>query len=327
MPLPAEKITRVIVPDNQAGKRLDLFLVYQLPNQSRSYFQKLLGAGRITVNGVLKKPSYAVRAQDEIVVHFSSELKPELRPEPIPLDIIYEDSDLLVINKPAGLVVHPAAGHWTGTLVHALLHHCQQLSTGAPSRPGLVHRLDKDTSGLMVVAKTDFAHTRLAQQLKDHTLGRNYFAIICGHLSKKSGRVDLPLGRSRRDHKKIVVTPIKSRTAVTLYEVHSRYAICELVIVRLLTGRTHQIRAHFAHIGHPLLGDPEYGGRTKWWNSLSGKQKLWARTVVDMLPRQALHAQRIEFIHPRTLKRLAFESTIPVDMQQVIDYLQFEARL
>ena len=241
-----------------------------------------------------------------------------LLPEPIPLDIVYEDEHLLVVNKPAGMVTHPAYGNYTGTLVNALLHHCAGLSAvNDVTRPGIVHRLDKDTSGLMVVAKTDVAHVHLARQFARRTIRREYQAIVWGALAGSTGIIEANLGRSKSDRKKMAVVA-GGKPAVTEYAVLEQFPYLSLVRLRLQTGRTHQIRVHLAHIHHPVFGDPTYNGRHMLYGPGTARQKAEVQAMLAILTRQALHARTIGFRHPATGSEVMFESDLPEDMRQVL---------
>ena len=312
--------TFIVPPENRqietaapaaSGKwRLDAWLAAQ-PGLalSRSQIRNLIVAGQVTVNGrPAAKPGHWVRPADALAV-----TRPELRPlglvaENIPLDILYEDEQLIVLNKPAGMVVHPAPGHAEGTLVHALLHHCQTLSgIGGVQRPGIIHRLDRDTSGVMLVAKTDFAHQHLSRQLKSRELTRLYHAIVHGRFNALSGSIEAPLQRQRQDRKKIVVAREGGRYALTLYQVMQQFAAHAFLKIELKTGRTHQIRVHLKHIHHPVVGDPMYGNASQ--NNLD-------------MPRQALHAQTVAFTHPVSGARLTFTTALPDDMQRILTKLK-----
>jgi len=262
--------------------------------------------GHATVNGVARKPSYAVRAGDAIALELPPPAPATLEPEDIPLDILYEDADLLVINKPAGLVVHPAPGHASGTMVNALLQHCSDLAgIGGERRPGIVHRLDRYTTGVMVVAKTQLAVGQLVSQFQHGRVRKEYLAIVRGHPEPATGTVRTLIGRSSSNRKKMSAQPARGRRAVTHYETVQKYEAFSLVRLRIETGRTHQIRVHMAHIGHPVVGDRQYG-----------------RTRRDALPlpveRQMLHAARIAFEHPRTCEMLEFEAPLPADLRQLL---------
>lgn len=283
-----------------AGRRLDHYLAETRTELSRSRIQKLIEAGLVAVN---KEPctdkNYRLQPGDEIAVNVPEPVKSSIGPEQIPLDIIYEDKDLLVVNKPRGMVVHPAPGHAQGTLVNALLNHCSDLSgVGGVARPGIVHRLDKDTSGLLIVAKNDFAHHSLSAQLKSRKLRREYLALVFGLVKPKQGRIEAPVGRHPRHRKKMAVTA-GGRTAVTHYRVIKYYDHHSLLRLKLETGRTHQIRVHLAHIGYPVVGDPVY--------SRSGSGDL----PPHLAQPQALHALSLSFSHPRSGNVLKFSSPLP----------------
>ncbi|NPV29731.1 MAG: RluA family pseudouridine synthase [Firmicutes bacterium] len=291
----SEETYRFEVPPEADGKRLDYFLSRQTPFLSRSQVQRLIEKGLVLVNFRQARSSYRVRANDQIEMKVPPPDEVALRPESIPLEIVYEDDDLLVVNKPPGLVVHPAPGHSGGTLVNALLNHCPNLpGIGGYLRPGIVHRLDKDTSGLLVVSKTDLAHQSLTAQLKARQIKRKYLALVHGEVREEEGMIDAPLGRDPKNRKKIAVVP-NGKEARTFYRVKERFPGYTLLDVELETGRTHQIRVHLAYAGYPVAGDPVYGPR---------------RNPLD-LPGQALHAYRITFTHPRTGEFLSFEAPLP----------------
>ena len=240
-------------------------------------------------------------------------------PEPIPLDLVFEDETVIVVNKPPGLVVHPAAGNYSGTLVNGLLYHCRSLSNqGAPLRPGIVHRLDKNTSGLLVIAKNDFAHQHLAAQFKNHTITRIYRGLAVGVLRGSRGTISSPIGRDPKDRKKMSSRPLWGRNAVTHWEVLKQYRFFTLLSIRLKTGRTHQIRVHLASIHHPVLGDPDYGGR----KSLSFLPKTESRRFFSLVKRQLLHATTLGFIHPRQKKYVEFSTSLPEDFRSVLEKLE-----
>jgi len=312
------------VPPDESGQRLDLFLAGQNLNLTRSRIQNLIRQGRVLVDGARVKPNFKVKPNQIIRIEIPAPQISKIQPEKIPLDIVYEDKDLLVVNKPAGMVTHPAAGNRSGTLVNALLYHCRNLSgIGGVARPGIVHRLDKDTSGLLLVAKNDSAHLKLSRQLQDKSLFREYAAVVWGKMPQKKGTIDAPIGRKPTDRKKMSVTAVASRIAVTEYEVKESFRPCELLSIRLKTGRTHQIRVHLAYWGHPVTGDPEYGGRSKWINNLkSSAERNQAEEILKLISRQALHARKIGFIHPATGQYTEFESRIPLDMQELLAYLR-----
>ena len=294
------------VSEENIGDRIDKVLSKQLPEMSRSSLQKLVNDGCVFVNGNIVSKNYKIKNSDTISVEIpeAEELKAE--PQDIPIDIVYEDDSLLVVNKPQGMVVHPAAGNPDGTLVNALLFHCKgRLSSiNGVIRPGIVHRIDKFTSGLLMVAKTDKAHNFLAQQIKDHNFTREYNAICIGRFKEPSGTVNEPIGRSKFDRKKMCVTYQNCKEAVTHYEVLEDLGQYSLVKFRLETGRTHQIRVHSAFIGHPVLGDDVYG---KAYKGLEG---------------QCLHAKKLGFIHPETKEYMEFDSELPVYFVKVLEKLR-----
>lgn len=301
-----------IVTPKDTRLRLDLYLLKKNPSLSRSRVQRLIQDGHITVNGQKAKPSYRVHLDDRVCIDLPPPTPLEIKPEAIPLEIIYEDAHLLVVNKPAGMVVHPAPGHFAGTLVHALLHHCRDLSgIGGKERPGLVHRLDKETSGLLVVAKAEQAHKVLAAQFKAHTVTRCYLTLVHGIPKAHRGTVELAIGRDLRDRKKISPRTTRPRSAITQYEVLERYGKFSLLAVRPKTGRTHQIRVHLSHLGHPVMGDKVYGLKKK----KDFEQELW-------ISRQMLHAQQLGFDHPETGQRMEFSAPLPLDMERIISWLK-----
>jgi len=255
-----DDIMEMKVTGEQAGMRLDVYVSGLVPEMTRSRVQKLIIEGGVTVNGIPSKSNYKVREGDTVSVKVPRPEPLEVTAEQIPLDIVYEDKDLLVVNKPQGMVVHPAAGNYTGTLVNALLEHCDDLSgINGVIRPGIVHRIDKDTSGLLVVAKNDKAHLGLARQIKEHTVSRKYIALVHGNIAEPRGIVDAPIGRDPHNRKKMAVITRNSKPAVTKYRVVERFENYTLVECSLETGRTHQIRVHLAYLGHPVAGDPAYG--------------------------------------------------------------------
>ncbi|MEJ2501707.1 MAG: RluA family pseudouridine synthase [Gemmatimonadota bacterium] len=295
-------------PDG-AGERLDAWVAEQVPDLSRSRVAQLVADGRVLLNGTAARKSERLSEADRVEVEIPPPEPSAIEPEDIPLDIVFEDRDLLVVNKPPGLVVHPAPGHRTGTLVNALLHHVDDLSgIGGVRRPGIVHRLDKDTSGLLIVAKHDAAHRRLSRALKRRDIHRIYRVACWGHLDQDRVTVDAPVGRSRRDRKRMGVVE-SGRSAVTHFVRLERWRAADLLEARLETGRTHQIRVHLAHIGHPVVGDRQYGGGGA--RGITGTDRPWARELERRVPRQFLHAVRLELEHPRTGEPLALEAPLP----------------
>ena len=321
------KISDISVPSKAHGTRIDLFLSQEDLGLSRSFVHKLILDKRILVDGQAVKPSHKLKGGEQIKIEIPPLEKPSLEPEDIPLDIVYEDPDLLVVNKKAGMVVHPAAGNFSHTLVNALLFQCKDLSgINGVLRPGIVHRLDKNTSGLLVVAKNDFAHLGLAEQIKNRTLLREYAAIVWGHMPTEDGVIEAPIGRAPRDRKKMAVTRVKGRESLTQYKVLERFSLCDLLSIRLKTGRTHQIRVHLSYLNHPVLGDPEYGGRQKWLKGIYDRERPLAQKLLNLIERQALHAKKIGFIHPRTKKHLEFDSDLPEDMVIVLNQLHRDGK-
>lgn len=316
----------IVVPSGKKPERLDVYLTNHVQNATRNKVQRAIGEGMVLVNGKRARSSHLVAPGEVIRVTLPRPAPQQALPEDIPLNIAYEDDHLLVVNKPAGMVTHPAHGNYTGTLVNALLHHCRTLSTLNDSvRPGIVHRLDKDTSGLMVIAKSDDAHAKLARQFASRTITREYWALAWGTFREKKGSIDAALGRSKADRKKIAVTA-DGKHATTQYEVVEEFPYLTLVRLKLLTGRTHQIRVHLAHIHHPVFGDPTYNGRHLLYGPGTKRQKEEVQAMLQMLPRQALHARTIGFIHPVTRKEMLFESNVPADMQEVLRFLKAERR-
>lgn len=288
---------KLTVDESGAGVRIDKFLSDTLDGFTRSGISKLIADGNVKVNGTEISKNYKCRMNDNILVIVPDAVPLEVQAQNIPLDIVYEDDDLLVVNKPKGMVVHPAAGNYSKTLVNALLYHCRDSLSGINGviRPGIVHRIDKDTSGLLIVAKNDAAHLSLAEQIKQHSFHRAYQAVCYGNIKEDSGTVHQPIGRNPKDRKKMAVTDKNSKDAVTHYEVLKRYGDFTHIKCILETGRTHQIRVHMAYIGHPLAGDSVYG----------------PKKVIESLNGQCLHAAEIGFIHPRTGEYLEFRSGLP----------------
>ena len=304
------------VSPQDPARRLDVFLSLCCPEFSRSRIQSLIKQGAVRVNQQPTRSSYQVQPGDHIDLDEPEPVPLEVLAEKIPLNILFEDADLLVVDKAAGMTVHPAPGSWTGTLVNALLHHCVDLSgINGVLRPGIVHRLDKETTGLLVVAKNDAAHRRLAAQLEARRIHRHYTALVWGH-PEESGQVDAPIGRHPRDRKKMAVVAT-GRRALTHFAVAERYAFISLLDLQLDTGRTHQIRVHLQHIGHPVFGDPVYGGRNRT-HGIRPEHRRRAEAMLEMIDRQALHARRLCFVHPRTEEEMEFTCELPKDMTDLI---------
>jgi 23S rRNA pseudouridine1911/1915/1917 synthase len=308
-------VTEFVVTAGELPKRLDVFLVNREPKLSRSALQRLIEQGRVRVNGQIVKPSHKIRPGEIIAFDIPKAEPLELKGESIPFEILYEDTVLLILNKPAGLVVHPAPGHWGGTLVNALLYHFQTsggtVSTiGGKERPGLVHRLDKDTSGVMVIAKTDEAHRALSAQFKQHTITRVYEALISGIPKKGHGLIDLAIGRDRKERKTFSSRTARPKESVTEYNVDHRFGkLAAHVLLYPRTGRTHQLRVHLTSLGHPILGDQTYGG------------KKVCRVEGVEIPRVMLHARTLGFHHPSTGEFQEYTRIVPSDMEQVVQAL------
>ncbi len=285
------------VEEDYASQRIDKYLSEKMENISRSAAQKLIDDGNVRVNFIIVTKNYKVKAGDRVVVTVPEPKTLEAKPEDIPLDVRYEDSDLLVVNKPKGMVVHPAAGNFDGTLVNALLYHCKGSLSGIGGvvRPGIVHRIDKDTSGLLIVAKNDMAHVSLAEQIKAHSFTRQYQSVVYGRFKAEEGVIDAPIGRHPTDRKKMTVTTKNSKNAVTHYKVIEEFKEFSHLALKLETGRTHQIRVHMSYMGHPVAGDPVYG----------------PKKVIEYLGGQCLHAGLIGFRHPRTREYIEIESELP----------------
>lgn len=288
------------------GQRIDKYISENTENLTRSAIQNLIEKGKITVNGKLVSKNYKIKNDDNIEIEIPEPENLDINPENIPLDIVYEDNDLLVVNKPKGMVVHPAHGNYNGTLVNALLYHCKDSLSGINGviRPGIVHRIDKNTSGLLIVAKNDISHVKLSEQIKAHSFTREYEAIACGYFKDKSGTVNAPIGRHHTDRKKMCVTYENSKNAVTHYEVIKQYGGYAHVRLRLETGRTHQIRVHLSYINHSVLGDDVYG---KSYKGIEG---------------QCLHAKKIGFIHPTTEEYMEFTSELPEYFQKILKIIE-----
>ena len=304
------------VPEKDEGERIDRFLAAS-GEYSRSFLQKLLKAEKVLVNDCAVKSSYRLEAGDSITFEV-----PE--PEDIHIeaeDIVYEDASVILVNKPKGMVVHPAPGHYSGTLVNALMYHCRNDLSGINGelRPGIVHRIDRDTTGILIVCKNDAAHRFVAEQLKEHSITRRYFAIVRGNLTEDEGTVDKPIGRHPTDRKKMSINEKHGRRAVTHYRVLERFGDYTYITCRLETGRTHQIRVHMKHIGHPLFSDEKYGGCEILKGLRTQKYRQYIENCFALCPRQVLHARTLGFTHPRTGERMFFDSEWPEDMTNLIN--------
>lgn len=316
----AEPARERLVVDETDNARIDAWLAAHHTELSRSRAVQLLETGRVLVNGAPARKSQRVSPGDVIEIDMPAPVAATIAAEAIPLVIVHEDADLLVVDKPAGLVVHPAPGHSSGTLVNALLHHVSDLSgIGGVLRPGIVHRLDRDTSGLIIVAKNDAAHRRLSAALKRREIRRIYVAAAWGHLPDDRMEIDAPIGRARNDRKRMAVLP-DGRSARTRLHRVARWRAADLLQAELETGRTHQIRVHLAHIGHPVVGDVTYGQGAE--RGMSGPDRRWAGELARRVPRQFLHATRLRFLHPRTGAELRFDSRLPPDLAEAVDWAE-----
>ncbi len=309
------------VPPEGADRRLDRFLAEEGMVLSRAFGQKLIRSGHVSVNGAAAKASLLLEAGDRVTVELPPPEPSYLEPEPMDLDVRHEDDDILVINKPAGLVVHPGAGVKTGTLVHGLLHHCSTLSGGEESdRPGIVHRLDRDTTGLLVVAKHPRSHARLGEAMRLREIRRQYVAVVWGIVDEE-GVMDSPIGRSHRDRRRMAVTA-EGRHALTRFSRREQYRFASLVDVSLETGRTHQIRVHFSHANHPVMGDETYGGRNRMLKAIDPRCRKSAAEAIAVIPRQALHAAELSFRHPVSGEEIHVTAELPPDIGRLIDFLR-----
>lgn len=297
------------VEAEQEGERLDKFLSIIYPDFSRAFFQKLIKNNQVAVNDKVQKASYGVKIDDIVTVEIPDAVETTIEPENIPLDILYEDDDLLVVNKPKGMVVHPSAGHYSGTLVNAIMYHCKDSLSGINGeiRPGIVHRIDMDTTGSLIVCKNDEAHINIAQQIKEHSVNRIYVGIVCGNVKEDSGIVEGAIGRHPIERKKMAINEKNGKPAITHYKVLERFGNYTYMQFKLETGRTHQIRVHMASIGHPLLGDALYSSGRSPFKHLQG---------------QCLHAQTIGFVHPRTGKYMEYSAPLPEYFEKLLYLLK-----
>lgn len=326
--MPEVREVTITVPETVAAERVDRFLAEHADlDLTRNRIQRLIAKGLITVNGKAVPKRHEIAGGDQIALVIPPPPSREVTPEDIPLDIVYEDEHLAVVNKPAGMLAHPGAGRRGGTLVNALVHRYGKLAAGsAEDRPGIVHRLDRDTTGLLVVARNDDIYLALQKKLQAREINRHYLALVCGHVREDEGTVDAAIGRSLSNRKKMQVEGIRAREAVTHYRLKDRFRSYDLLEVKLETGRTHQIRVHLAYIGHPVFGDGDYGGREKWHRGIYGPERPLAARLLEILPRQALHAFRLAFVHPVRGEEMQFEAPLPEDFAEVVRVLEQEGR-
>ncbi len=324
MAIITQKKLKFKIPDGKKKERIDTFLANSIENVTRSRIQKIIKENLVKVNGIPVKANYKVLPDDDIEVVIPVSPRPDnIEPENIPLDIVFEDEYLIIVNKPAGLVVHPAVGNYTGTLVHALLYYTQNLSLlNEESRAGLVHRIDKDTSGLLVVAKDEWVHAKLAADFAKHNIQREYWAVCWGRFKKRKGEIISNIARSKSDRKKFTVSETEGKHAHTFYEVIEEFEFASLVKLKLKTGRTHQIRVHLSNINHPIFGDEAYGGRRIHTGMSLPKMRDRVNKLLKIMPRQALHAKTLGFKHPKTHEELLFDSGLPEDFKNLINALK-----
>lgn len=297
------------VLEEQEGERLDKYLSVIYPDISRSFFQKIIKDNMVLVNDQPQKANYRLHAEDIVTIYFPDAVTTAIEPEDIPLDILYEDEDLLVVNKPKGMVVHPSAGHYSHTLVNAIMFHCKDSLSGINGeiRPGIVHRIDMDTTGSLIVCKNDESHIKIAQQIKDHSVNRIYEGIVCGNVSQDEGTITGAIGRNPKDRKKMAINEVNGKPAITHYKVLKRFQNYTYMQFQLETGRTHQIRVHMASIGHPLLGDPLYSSGKSPYKNLQG---------------QTLHAKTIGFVHPTTGAYMEYSAPLPDYFEKLLNSLK-----
>jgi 23S rRNA pseudouridine1911/1915/1917 synthase len=326
MAIVTEKIIKIVVTEGEKKKRIDSFLSNTLENTTRSRIQKLIKENCLTVNDEIVKANYIIEPRDIIVLKIPIAPRPDkIEPENIPLDVVYEDDYLMILNKPAGIVVHPSPGNYTGTLVHALKYYTNELSSNyGDSRAGIVHRIDKDTSGLLVIAKNEEVHSHIAKQFAAHSAEREYWAICWGKFKDSTGEIIGNIARSRKDRKIFTVAENEGKTAHTFYEVLEEFDFLSLIKLKLKTGRTHQIRVHLSHIKHNIFGDHTYGGRRINYGYEFPKIKARVNNLLNIINRQALHAKTLGFIHPITNEKLSFNSELPEDMQNLLNEIRSE---
>ncbi|MDP2363312.1 MAG: RluA family pseudouridine synthase [Ignavibacteria bacterium] len=320
----SEKKFLIDVPEGKRKERIDTFLTHHIENTTRSKVQKAIDSGLVKVNGIIVKANYQVKPFDKVeAVRLISPRPEDVEAEELPLNIIFEDEYLIIVNKAAGMVAHPAYANYTGTLVNALLHHTKSLSAvNEVGRPGIVHRIDKDTSGLLVVAKDDFTHAKLAAQFSKHSVEREYHAICWGNFIELEGEIIKNIARSKSDRKKFTTSQTEGKEAFTFYKVLEQFEFTSYLKLNLKTGRTHQIRVHLAGIGRPIFGDKTYGGDKINAGYESAKIKSRISNLLEIMPRQALHAKTLGFIHPHTKKLVRFDSELPEDFKKLLNKLR-----
>jgi len=324
-----ERNYKFTVPEIKDKVRLDKYITMFVENASRTKVQKAINLGNVLVNGECVKSNYLVKPYDEIEIELPVPDKQEILPENIPLNILYEDEYLLLVNKPAGMVVHPAYKNYDGTLVNALMYYSRKSGGGLSDlngfeRAGIVHRLDKDTSGILVVAKDEYTHRKLSEQFSRHSINREYRAIIWGSFKKKEGIIENRISRDKKDRKKMAVinSETEGKNAITEYKIIEEYDFLSQINLRLRTGRTHQIRVHMSYSGHPVFGDEMYGGRVPHSVNLTSALKIRINNLLELLPRQALHARLLGFIHPHSKEKIEFVTELPQDMINLIDKIK-----
>jgi len=319
-----EKKFLIDVPEGKRKERIDTFLTHHIENTTRSKVQKAIEAELVKVNGIVVKANYNVKPFDKVeAIQLISPRPEDVEAEEIPLDIVFEDDYLIIVNKPAGMVAHPAYANYTGTLVNALLHYTKSLSAvNKGGRPGIVHRIDKNTSGLLVVAKDDFTHAKLAAQFSKHSIEREYHAICWGKFSEKEGEINTKIARSKSDRKKFTISDKEGKDAITFYKVIEQYEFTSYLKINLKTGRTHQIRVHLSGMGKPIFGDKTYGGDKIHAGLESPKFRSRIQNLLELMPRQALHAKTLGFIHPHTNKLERFDSELPEDFKMLLEKLK-----
>lgn len=327
----AHTVKSIKIPPDIKPERLDKYLAAMIElDLSRTFIQRIIARGLVTVDDRPIGKNHRLKGGETVELSIPPPEEYDLSPEDIPLKIEYQDDEIVVINKQPGLVVHPAPGNPGHTLVNALLYHFDFVvdeKAQDPTRPGIVHRLDKDTSGLLLVAKNDSMARKLRRLMSERKITKIYQVVVCGHMPESSGTIDLPIGRSMKDRKKMTVTHVKSRNAISYYKVKERFRLNDLIDIELETGRTHQIRVHLKHLNHPVLGDPDYGGRNTWVKGIDPSERKAAKNVLKYIDRQALHARSLEFTHPVSGEKIRVEGEPPQDMTRLLEFLRNNHRV